>query len=279
MTSSRYRRGTLLRELIFIGIAVIWCIPFYFLVAVAAKPDLEVFQKPVSWPEEIAFENFARAWAGTGRVTLGQALLNSVVITVATVVILIAVGSLTAYVIARARARTSELLYAFIVIAIITPYQMAILPLYSTFRGLGLVGSHISIIILFTGLLIPMAVFLYTGFLRALPQDYEEAAEVDGANRLRIFVRVVFPLLSPVTATVAVMTGLIIWNDFFVQLIFLSGSNVQSISMAIYGFVGEYASRWNLVFAAVLVAILPVIGFYLFAQRHLIQGFTGGIKS
>jgi raffinose/stachyose/melibiose transport system permease protein len=279
MNSSKYNRKTFLRELLFLGIAVVWCAPFYFLVAVAAKPDLEVFTKPISWPEQIAFENFARAWAGTGRTTLGSALLNSAIITVSTVLILIAVGSITAYVIARASAKTSEWLYAFFVIAIITPYQMAVLPLYATFRTLGLVGSQIGIVILFTGLLLPMAVFLYTGFLRALPADYEEAAEVDGASRLRIFVRVVFPLLSPVTATVAVMTGLIIWNDFFVQLIFLSGSSVQTISIGIYSFVGEFASRWNLVFAAVCVAIVPVIAFYLFAQRHLIQGFTGGIKS
>jgi len=279
MNSSKYRRSALLREILMIAVAVVWCVPFYFLVAVALKPDLEVFTLPVSWPREMAFENFARAWEGTGRVTLGGALLNSALITVTTVLILIAVGSITAYVTARARAKTSEWLYAFFVIAIITPWQMAVLPLYATFRQVGLVGNQIGIVVLFTGLLIPMAVFLYTGFLRALPVDYEEAAEVDGASRLRIFVRVVFPLLSPVTATVAVMTGLIMWNDFFVQLIFLSGSAVQTISISMYSFVGEYASRWNLVFAAVCVAIVPVLAFYLFAQRHLIQGFTGGIKS
>ena len=126
--------------------------------------------------------------------------------------------------------------------------------------------------------MMPLSVFLYAGFMRGLPTDYEEAAEVDGAGRGRIFVKIVFPLLAPVTGTVAVMVGMVVWNDFFIQLIFLSGSTAQTLPVAIYGFVGEFAARWNLVFAAVFISIVPILAFYLIAQKQLIQGFTGGIK-
>ena len=109
-------------------------------------------------------------------------------------------------------------------LGIILPFQLAIIPLYVGMRHLGLVGSYLGMIVLNVGLLMPLTVFLYTGFIRALPRDYEEAARVDGAGILLTFRRVVFPLLWPVTATVAVLVGIIVWNEFFIALIFLSGS-------------------------------------------------------
>jgi raffinose/stachyose/melibiose transport system permease protein len=145
-------------------------------------------------------------------------------------------------------------------------------------REIGLVPSYLGIIILNIGLFMPLTVFLYTGFVRVMPRDYEEAAQVDGASMLRTFVRVVFPLLRPVTATVAVLTGVLCWNEFFVPLIFLSGSDYQTLPVAVYSFVGEFVTRFNFIFAAVVIAIAPVLLFYLFAQRQLIRGFSGGIR-
>ncbi|SFZ84634.1 raffinose/stachyose/melibiose transport system permease protein [Devosia enhydra] len=279
MESTRYRPLAAVREVLFILLALVWCIPFYYLAIVAVKPDMEVFTAPMSFPSTIVLGNFAEAWRGTGGVGLGEALLNSVIVTVGTVSLLIFLGSLTAYVIARNTQRIGGLLYVFFVVGIILPYQMAIVPLFSSLRSLGLVGNQIGMIVLFTGLLLPMAVFLYAGFMRALPHDYEEAAQVDGAGRGKIFFRIVFPLLRPVTATVAIMTGMIVWNDFFLQLIFLNGSSAQTLPVAMYGFVGEFTARWNMVFAAVCISIAPILAFYLFAQRRFMQGFTGGIKS
>jgi len=112
-----------------------------------------------------------------------------------------------------------------------------------------------------------------------MPRDYEEAAYMDGASRLRTFVRVVFPLLRPATAAVAVLASVVVWNDFFSQLVFLGGSSHQTLPVIIYSFVGEYSSQWNLIFAAVVVTLAPVLAFYLFAQRQLVRGFSGGIKT
>jgi raffinose/stachyose/melibiose transport system permease protein len=133
-------------------------------------------------------------------------------------------------------------------------------------------------VILWTGLLMPLTVFLYTGFIRTLPREYEEAAQVDGARFFRTYVRVIFPLLAPVTGTVAILDGLFIWNDFFVPLIFLSGSRNETVTVAIYSFVGEYSTDWNKIFAAVALSIAPVLAFYVFAQRQLLKGFSGGIR-
>ena len=139
---------------------------------------------------------------------LGPALESSLIITVSSVVALIVLGSLCAYTIARRIGRLSNLVYVAFVVGIILPFQLAIIPLYSAMRHLGLVGTYLGMIVLNIGLLMPLTVFLYTGFIRALPRDYEEAAQVDGAGVLRTYARVVFPLLRPITATVAVLIGI-----------------------------------------------------------------------
>src|SRR6478735_2616402 len=246
MGLSRYTRRTFFRELTLLVIAAIWWVPFYFLVIVSLKPDLEALQSPLSFPQEVDLGNFSTAWHDAA---LGRSLVNSLVITG---------GS---------------------VLAIILPFQLGLVPTYAVMRHLGLVGSYLGIILLYTGIWMPFSVFLYTGFVRALPKEYEEASVVDGASTMRTFRRVVFPLLRPVTGTVAIFTGLIIWNDFFLSLIFLNGTNKTPLPVAVYTFVGAFASRWNLIFAAVIVSLAPVLIFFLFAQRQLIRGFTGGIKT
>jgi raffinose/stachyose/melibiose transport system permease protein len=272
----RYTRKTFGRELLLLLVAAIWWVPFYFLVIVALKPDLEALTSPLSFPNEVDLGNFSTAWSDA---SLGRALVNSLLITGGSVLALIALGSICAYTIARRPGRLSTTLYILFVLGIILPFQLGLVPTYAAMRHLHLVGSYLGIILLYTGIWMPFSVFLYTGFVRALPKEYEEAARVDGASTLRTFRRVVFPLLRPVTGTVAIFTGLIIWNDFFLSLIFLNGTEKVPLPVAVYTFVGAFASRWNLIFAAVIVSLLPILIFFLFAQRQLIRGFTGGIKT
>lgn len=267
------------RELFALALAVLWCVPFYYLSIVSVKPTSETFADPMAFPEQFAWGNYGEAWAGTMGVSLGQAMLNSIIITAGAVILVIAMGAAAAYVVARNRSNMGLWLYIFFALGLVLPYQLSVVPLYSAMRQFGLVGNHMGLIVLYSGLMMPLAVFLFTGFIRSLPIDYEEAAEVDGAGQLRIFFQIVLPLLRPITATVAIMTGMVVWNDFFLQLIFLSGSPAQTLPVAVYGFVGEFSARWNMVFAAVFMSIVPILAFYLFAQKQLIQGFTGGIKS
>lgn len=133
-------------------------------------------------------------------------------------------------------------------------------------------------IVLYAGTLMPLAVFLYAGFFRALPRDYEEAAAIDGAGPGRVFLRIVLPLMAPATGTVAILTGLIVWNDFFTALIFLGGSDYQTLTVSMYYYVGSLVSAWNKIFAIVIISMIPILGFYLFAQKKFIQGFAGGVK-
>ena len=277
MYLARYRPATLARELGLIVTAAIWWIPFYLLIVVSLKPGAEAISSPFSLPRSPDFENFASAWQGSGGVSLGTALANSAIITVGSVLALIAIGSVTAYVITRQGPRLSNALYLTFILGILLPTQLGIVPIYVALRHVGLLGTFGGAILLYTGLLLPLSVFLYTGFVRALPRDYEDAAFIDGASRLQAFTRIVFPLLRGITGTVAVLAALIVWNDFFTQLVFFGGGvNNQTLPVAIYSFVGEYESQWNVVFAAVGIALAPVLAFYLFAQRNLIKGLAGG---
>jgi raffinose/stachyose/melibiose transport system permease protein len=278
MALFRYTWKTFARELTFAVGAVVFLVPFYLLIVISLKPSSQAFTNPMALPASPQFGSYRDAWGQAGQTGLGHALLTTTAITVASVAFLIVFGSLAAYTLARRGGRLSTGLYLMFLLGIIIPFQLGIVPLYVVMHSLQLTATMQGMVILWTGLLMPLTVFLYTGFIRTLPKEYEEAAQVDGARFLRTYLRVVFPLLVPVTGTVAILDGLFIWNDFFVPLVFLSGSRNETVTVAIYSFVGENATDWNKIFAAIALSIAPVLAFYVFAQRQLLRGFSGGIR-
>jgi raffinose/stachyose/melibiose transport system permease protein len=277
VTIFRYTRWSLAREITFVVGALVFCVPLYLLAVISLKGPDDALVKPLSLSSSPDFGNYSAA-AHSEPVSMLSAMVNSAVITVATVVLLIVLGSLCAYAIARHRTRLNSTLYYLFVIGIILPHQAAILPLFSALRELGLTGTHIGVILVYTGFMMPLTVFLYAGFMRGVPREYEEAAEVDGASPMRMYWRVVFPMVRPVTWTVAILTGLFVWNDLFVSLVFLSGTSDATLPVALYSFAEVSLGQWQLVFAAVAIAILPALVFYVLAQRRIVAGFAGGIK-
>jgi raffinose/stachyose/melibiose transport system permease protein len=275
----RYTPLTAVREVVLWIIALIALIPFYFLVVIALKTPQEVNETAlIAPPIAPTFENFVSVLTASGNSNVLRGLGVSVTITATTILLLIALGSVTGYVIARKTSRWSRVAYYTFLVAIILPSQLALVPLYIGARHLGLTGSIPGMIIIYTGLFVPLATFLYAGFFRGMGTEYEEAALIDGATRGQIFRRIVLPLMGPATGTVAIMTGLIVWNDFFISLIFLGGSPVQTLPVSMYYYVGSLVSQWNEIFAIVLISMIPILTFFLFAQKRFIQGFAGGLK-
>lgn len=256
-------------------LALVWSIPFFFLLVIAVKPTEELFSAALALPSRLDFGSYVGAWTQGG---MGRALVNSVIITGGSVLGLLALSSSAAYALARRTERASGALLLIFLVGLIVPAQLGLIPTYATFKSVGLLGTQFGLIALNVALWMPLAVFLYYGFLKQLGHEYEEAAQIDGASVWQTFRHVVFPLLRPVTGTVAILTGMLIWNDFFNPLIFLSGTDKTPLPVAVYSFVGEYATRWNFVFAAVAISVAPALGFFVFAQRQLIQGFSGGVK-
>ena len=277
----RYRKSSLVIEIITILGALVMLLPFWILLITAFKNGDELLTTPAIAPStHPTLTNFTALFSDqTGQGNIFQALLSSVLITVGSIIGLVVLGSLAAYVFARSTRRWSTRAYFLFVIAIILPTQLGTLPLYIGAQRLGLVGTPWGMVLIYTGILLPLSVFLYAGFFRALPRDYEEAAAMDGASPFQVFRRVIFPLMSPATGTVAILAGLIVWNDFFTSLIFLNGSKYQTLPVMTYNFVGALVSQWNLIFAVIIISMIPILAFYVFAQKRFIQGYAGGLKS
>jgi raffinose/stachyose/melibiose transport system permease protein len=275
----RYTKFTAAREVIIWVLAVLFLLPFYFLVTTALKSDQEVLTTSnLAPPASPDFSNFSEVLTAQGNSNVVLGLVNSLIITAGSILGLVLLGSLTGYVIARSTRRWSKTVYYLFLIAIILPTQLGTVPLYIAARSIGLTGSVWGMIILYTGMLLPLSIFLYAGFFRGLGTEYEEAATIDGASRTQTFFRIVLPLMAPATGTVAILTGLIVWNDFFTSLIFLGGSENQTLPVAMYYYIGSLVSSWNKIFAIVIVSMIPILAFYLFAQKRFIQGFAGGLK-
>ncbi|WP_345762745.1 carbohydrate ABC transporter permease [Diaminobutyricibacter sp. McL0608] len=277
----RYTKKTLTVEIITILAAAILLLPFWILLMGSLKSLPEVLSSsavaPPSHPTLDAFVTLlSPASSSSGNIWAG--LASSVTITVGSIVLLVVLGSIAAYGIARSTSRWSRRAYYLFLVAILLPTQLGTLPLYIGARTVGLVGNPWGMVLIYTGMLLPLSVFLYANFFRNLSQEYEEAAVIDGANRYQVFWRVVFPLMSPATGTVAILAGLIVWNDFFTALIFLNGTAYQTLPVVMYSYVGSLVSQWNLIFAVVIVSMIPILAFYAFAQKKFIQGYAGGLK-
>jgi raffinose/stachyose/melibiose transport system permease protein len=278
----RYRKRTFVLEVVTVLAVVVLLAPFWVLVMTSFKHGQEVLTSDAfAPPKQWTLENFRTLLSpsSTSSTAIFHGLENSLIITAGSILGLIAFGSVTAYSLVRGKSRWTTRTYFLFLIAIILPTQLGVLPLYVEARNLHLTGSRIGMIIIYTGVLLPLAVFLYAGFFKALAPEYEEAATIDGASAFQSFVRVVFPLMSPATGTVAILAGLIVWNDFFTPLIFLNGSSVQTLPVVMYNNVGALVSQWNLIFAIVLISMIPILAFYIAAQKRFIQGFAGGLKN
>lgn len=248
-------------------------IPLVILLSVALKSPTDLLNNPLGWPAKFIWSNFADAW---NNAALGQAFFNSVLITSATVLGLIVCGALAAYPLARFVGPWSQRTYIYFVAGLIVPIQLGLFPLYKEMHDLQLINTYYGVILLYIAINLPFVIFLYTGFIKTIPRELEEAALLDGASPMRTFWMIVFPLLRPVTATVAITSALSTWNDFFIPLIFLQRDGMQTLPLAIFNFVGQFNNNWSLIFASVVISSLPLMVLFLILQRYFIKGIAAG---
>lgn len=271
---NRYTWRTFALELTLIVSAALFLFPVYILINLAIREvtELNSVYSPTQNP---TLENFRLAWSEGG---LFDAILNSSILTVISVLFIVLFAAFASYPLARITAGWSKVSFFVIVGGLLLPYQLALIPLYTTMRDLNLLGTLQSLVIFYIGREMPIAIFLYTAFLRSIPKEYEEAAAIDGAGPVKTFTSVVFPLLRPVTGTVIILTGVFVYNDFFTPLLYLSGTGNQTTTVALATFVGEYRSQWNLVFAGLIMSSAPILLIFFAMQKTVIKGFGGGLK-
>lgn len=262
--------------LLMLGTIVI-LFPVYITVINAFKTPGETAASILALPTEWSFQNFSRAIEMTN---FFNALKNSAYVTFFTVILTILSNSLVAYAIARNMHRkVFKFLYYYFVSAMFVPFPIIMLPIVKQMSSIGLMNLN-GLIILYVVYGLAFNIFLYTGYIKTIPVELEEAAIVDGCSRWGVFWKIIFPILSPMNATVGILTALWAWNDFLLPLVILPRQADRTLPLVQYVFQSQFATNYNLAFASYLMALLPMLITYLFLQRHIISGVTqGAIKS
>lgn len=267
------RTGEILRLLPAMVWALIILIPIVFLVFISLRTAQAFAADPLGVPTSLDLGNYVDAWS---QGTIPSAFVNNIIVTVISVLGVVVLSSLAAYAIVRWTGRAGGRFYIFFVLGLIVPFQLGLPILFKLWAQLGLVDSLPGVILVQIGAGLPLAVFLYAGLLRSIPLELEEAARIDGAGDVRIFVSVVFPLLRPATATVVILTAISVWNDLVVSLFFLSTPTNQTLPLTVVGFVSIVSSNQPLIFACAVITVLPIIVLFVFLQRFFMSGLTAG---
>lgn len=247
--------------------------PCWFLFVGSFKSVEEFFASPFGLPASFAPTNYRGAWE---EANIPTALVNSVVVTVASVLLGTAVSCLAAYAIARLRFRGAALVQLLIVSGLFVPTQVISIAVFIEMRQLGLLGTIWPLILMYATLGIPVGVIVLVGFFRAIPRELSEAAAIDGATPWRTFLDVILPLARAPMMTVAILNGVWIWNDYYLPLLFSTRAELQTLPLAILSFFGAYSTDYGLVFAGVVISAIPVVLVYVLMTRRFIAGVTAG---
>jgi raffinose/stachyose/melibiose transport system permease protein len=274
--ASERRRTSRLRpltHLVLIAYSIFAVVPVVFIVLASVKSTPEFFGDPFGLPKPVAWSNYSAAWDQGG---LLSAFRDSIVVTLGAVVVSTTVSGLAAYAVVRLRPRFPAALQLLFVIGLLVPAPVLVIPMFLLMKYLGLIGSIGSLVVPYIGLTIPLSFLIYVHFLRTVPASLGEAAQIDGASPWRVYWRIEFPLLKPATMNVIILNVVFVWNDFLLPLVLGTKNDLHTLPVAIVSFFGVYSTAYGLVFASVVMAVLPVVLIYVIFSRKFIEGITAG---
>ena len=228
----------------------------------------------LAFPAHWSLDNFRQAMEVTD---FWHSLGNSLIITATTIVLAILIHSIAGYVIGRSMARKKgfRLIYLYIVSGMFVPFAILMMPLVKQTAQMGL-GNKIGVILLYLVFYMPMNVLLYAGYLKNIPEAMEEAADIDGASAWKTYWKIIFPMMSPMHATVAVLTALGTWNDVMTPLVIMSGTGQNTLPLAQLNFQSQFGTNYNLAFASYILALIPILIFYVICQKQILNGVANG---
>lgn len=281
---SNRRLGIFIAELITAVLFILFMFPFYLVVINSAKTAFEVTQYPLAWPEKWGnlIANVVKIWTSES-VRYPSSLVASGIITALSLVLINLLSAQAGWVLVRTKNMVSNVIFFIFVAAMVIPFQIVMFPLLSWFRmtsqatGIPLLRTYQGIILAYIGFGASLSIFMFHGFIKGIPLELEEAATIDGCRRHQIFYEIIFPILTPIQATVLVLNGIWIWNDYLLPLLVLGkGNAIITLPLAVSNFAGAFVKQWDLILTAILLAMIPVIIFFLFAQKYIIKGMIAG---
>ncbi|MBN7575771.1 carbohydrate ABC transporter permease [Clostridium sp. 2-1] len=246
--------------------------PLYLTIINVFKTTDAISKNPLSFPINPTLENLKYVITSPN-LKISSMYYNSLVITVFGTSLCILVSAMAGYYTSRTKNGMARFLYVFFILGLMVPYAIVYMPLVTIFKNFGLMGNFPALVLVFVSGSISFSVFMYHGFIGAIPIELEESAAIDGAGSFRIFWQIIFPLLKPCTATTAIFIGLSMWNDFLTPLLI---GQKQTITVGIYTAIGPHAAEWGNVFAFVFYGTFPIVILYLLAQKQFVKGLTSG---
>lgn len=269
----RQRIGTVTASVALLAFTALMLTPIYILIVVSFQKNSDVNGNPFALPHPLEWQNYVHAFVNMNYL---RSVGNTLLITGATAVLTVLVGSLAAWAIVRNTRRWSRIVYMVFVGGLTIPVFVILTPLYEVLQSVHLLDTYAGIILAYTAITLPFAVFFFSGFLRSVPPEVEEAAAVDGAGILRMYWQVVFPLLRPATATLAVFVVLQVWNDLVLPIVLLSSDAKQTVTLAVYDTIGTHTLSTSQLMPTLVLGVLPLFIVFLILQRQVVAGISAG---
>lgn len=267
------------KEILLIGMALVFLSPIYIIFINSFKTRRELYENTLAFPEEFTLQFYEAAMA---RMDFFNAFLNSMYVTLVSVLFIVVLSSMTAWMLARTGNWISTVIFMTMIATMLIPFQTIMMPLMQLVTGvtrntgIPLYNSLSGLIFMNIGFHAALSVFLYHGFIKSIPISLEEAATIDGASKFGVFWRVVFPILKPITATVMILNVILIWNDFLLPSLTLIDKSLRTIPLSVFYFFGEFTIEWNMAMAGLTLTIIPVVIFYIISQKYIIKGIGEG---
>lgn len=265
------------RDYFLIGFMLVLCsamaFPMVWMAYSAMKPNRIIFTDPWALPTEFSVNTFIQAWQ-VGN--LGRYFTNSMIVTSLTVAVILFIGSLAAYAFARLEFKGRQPLFYVFLAGLVIPAQTFVIPLFVFLRQAGLIDTYAALILPYTALGLPMAIFILHAFFATLPRDLDDAAAIDGCGLFRTYSLVIMPISKPALATIAILSAIDAWNEFLFAMLFIRDTMMRTLPIGLYTFYGYYDINYQMLFSGLTVATVPLLLFYIFFHRYIIEGLTAG---
>ncbi|MEK4058844.1 MULTISPECIES: carbohydrate ABC transporter permease [Paenibacillus] len=254
-------------------LAIIFFFPIFFNLMSAFKSNAEIMRDAIAFPKGLYLDSFKYLLTET---EFPRAILNSLILTLVSIVAQVLIIPMAGYAIERRNVRWTKFMFLYFLAGMMIPFQAYMIPLFKELRMFGLYGSLAGPILVYVAGAVGFGCLLYTSFVKGIPQEIEEAAEIDGCSRYGIFWKIVFPLMGPVTASMVVLNGLGIWNDFLLPMLVLPSGEAKTMVVEIYRYIGEFSSRWDMIFAGTAMSVVPVLIVFVSLQKYFVKGIAAG---
>ncbi|GAA0133652.1 carbohydrate ABC transporter permease [Paenibacillus sp. YSY-4.3] len=254
-------------------LAIMNIVPLFWMVVNSFKKEQEYAANPFSFPTDLQFSNYAQAWKVAN---MDVYFFNSILVTVVSLVVTVFLGALAAYFLSRFKFKLRGLTYSIFLLGMLVPIHATLIPIFLIMQKLHLIDTYLSLILPYTAFHLSLTVFILEGFMRGFPKDMEESGVMDGAGIYRIFWSIILPITRPALATVIILNFIYNWNEYLFALVLITSSEFKTLPLGLANFVGIETASLTLQMAALTIALIPIIIFYLLLQKQLVNGMTAG---